>query len=217
MISRKLIAPVAGAMVVPCAAGLAAAKPSASLGVRSPAFGDAVLASRVLQANVLVDHRVTVAGALAPTLDSEAVTLQERRPHGWITLAREPDVAAGMFELHFRARRLGSDVLRLQVSGQDGVYHTPTSRLDVFHAVLVSWYGPGGRTACGQELSTTTLGVASRTLPCGTRVTLRYRGRTLRVPVIDRGPYVAGRDYDLTYATKLALGAGDLTEMWANH
>ena len=40
------------------------------------------------------------------------------------------------------------------------------------------------------------------TLPCGTMVTLRYGGRTITVPVIDRGPYVAGRDYDLTYATQ---------------
>jgi len=44
-----------------------------------------------------------------------------------------------------------------------------------------------------------------------------YRRRTLRVRVIDRGPYVTGRDYDLTMATKEALGAGDLTEVWANH
>ena len=48
-------------------------------------------------------------------------------------------------------------------------------------------------------------------------VTFRYRNRELRVPVIDRGPFVAGRDYDLSYATKLALGAGDLTLLWANH
>ena len=86
----------------------------------------------------------------------------------------------------------------------------------VFHAVVASWYGPGGRTACGQTLTVATLGVANRTLPCGTIVTLRYRNRTVRVPVIDRGPFVAGRDYDLTWATKLALGAGDVTVIWAS-
>jgi rare lipoprotein A (peptidoglycan hydrolase) len=47
-------------------------------------------------------------------------------------------------------------------------------------------------------------------------VTLRYRGRSVRVPVIDRGPFVPGRDYDLTYATRLALGAGDVSEVWAS-
>ena len=86
----------------------------------------------------------------------------------------------------------------------------------MFHEVVASWYGPGGTTACGEALGAATLGVANRTLPCGTMVTLRYRGRTVRVPVIDRGPFVAGRDYDLTYATKLALGAGDVTMIWAS-
>ena len=34
--------------------------------------------------------------------------------------------------------------------------------------------------------------------------------------MIDRGPYVTGRDYDLTYATRLALGAGDVSQIWAS-
>jgi rare lipoprotein A (peptidoglycan hydrolase) len=71
-------------------------------------------------------------------------------------------------------------------------------------------------TACGRALGAGTLGVANKTLPCGTMVSLHYGGRTVRVPVIDRGPYVAGRDYDLTYATKLALGAGDVSQIWAS-
>ena len=37
-------------------------------------------------------------------------------------------------------------------------------------------------------------------------VKLRYHGRSITVPVIDRGPYVAGRDYDLTEATRDRLG-----------
>ncbi len=50
------------------------------------------------------------------------------------------------------------------------------------------------------------MGVAHKTLPCGTKVKLRYHGRSVTVPVIDRGPYVAGRDYDLTEAVKEKLG-----------
>jgi rare lipoprotein A (peptidoglycan hydrolase) len=53
-------------------------------------------------------------------------------------------------------------------------------------------------------------GVASLTLPCGTMVTLSYQGRRVTVPVIDRGPYVEGRVFDLTEATKEALGCPDL-------
>lgn len=47
---------------------------------------------------------------------------------------------------------------------------------------------------------------AAGKLPCGTMVKLRYHGRSVTVPVIDRGPYVAGRDYDLTEAVKRKPG-----------
>jgi len=79
--------------------------------------------------------------------------------------------------------------------------------------VLASWYGPGfygNRTACGQTYSPVIVGVAHRTLPCGTLVTLSYGGRSLTLPVIDRGPFVPGRTLDLSNATRLALGCPDL-------
>ena len=82
-------------------------------------------------------------------------------------------------------------------------------RLNVFRRALASWYGPGlygGHLGCGGTLTPRTLGVASKTLPCGKEVTLRHRGRTVRVPVVDRGPYVGGRELDLTAATKDRLG-----------
>ena len=72
-----------------------------------------------------------------------------------------------------------------------------------------SWYGPGlwgNGVACGGTLLPGTLGVANKTLPCGTKVKLRYHGHEITVPVIDRGPYVAGREFDLTYAVKQKLG-----------
>ena len=72
-----------------------------------------------------------------------------------------------------------------------------------------SWYGPGfygNTTACGQTLRKKTLGVAHKKLPCGTKVTFAYQGRWVRAKVIDRGPYIAGRKWDLTYATALQLG-----------
>ena len=73
----------------------------------------------------------------------------------------------------------------------------------------ISWYGPGfygNGTACGQTLTTTLMGVAHRTLPCGTLVTFRYQGKTVTVPVVDRGPYVSGRTWDLTKGACTALG-----------
>jgi len=77
-----------------------------------------------------------------------------------------------------------------------------------------SWYGPGlyGRhTACGQTLRSTTIGVAHRSLPCGTMVKFIFHGHSVVAPVIDRGPYVKGRAWDLTAAASEALefeGAG---------
>jgi rare lipoprotein A len=78
-----------------------------------------------------------------------------------------------------------------------------------------SWYGGGGSLACGGELTGATMGVANETLPCGTLVTLRYGGREVSVPVVDRGPYVAGREFDLTEATKRALGFEGVGDVWS--
>jgi hypothetical protein len=69
----------------------------------------------------------------------------------------------------------------------------------------ISWYGPGffgSGTACGQTYTREILGVAHRSLPCGTLVTFRNpaNGRRITVPVIDRGPYVAGRTWDMSRA-----------------
>lgn len=66
----------------------------------------------------------------------------------------------------------------------------------------VSWYGPGligNGTACGHTLTRSLVGVAHRSLPCGTLITFRSNGRTVTAPVVDRGPYVSGRIFDLTY------------------
>ena len=85
-------------------------------------------------------------------------------------------------------------------SGRGGWHYDPN----------VSWYGPGfygRRTACGLAYTKTILGVAHKTLPCGTKVTFRNpkNGRTLTVRVIDRGPYVAGRQWDLSGGLCVAL------------
>lgn len=86
----------------------------------------------------------------------------------------------------------------------------------VFRHAVASWYGPGlygGHLACGGTLQPGTLGVANKTLPCGTKVTLRYGRNQVTVPVIDRGPYVAGREYDLTSATRSRLGFPDVDSL----
>lgn len=72
----------------------------------------------------------------------------------------------------------------------------------------ISWYGPGfysRRTACGLAMTESLVGVAHKSLPCGTRITFRNGGRVVTMPVVDRGPYVAGRQFDLTGGACLKL------------
>jgi rare lipoprotein A len=86
-------------------------------------------------------------------------------------------------------------------AGQDLVFSP-------FKSAGASWYGPGlygNKTACGQTLRATTIGVAHRNLPCGTVVKFVYNGHAVLAPVIDRGPYVKGRAWDLTAAASEAL------------
>lgn len=73
---------------------------------------------------------------------------------------------------------------------------------------IATWYGPGlygNRTACGQTLRRGTWGIAHRTLPCGTLITLARGARKVTVRVIDRGPF-SGASVDLTARTRDYLG-----------
>jgi rare lipoprotein A (peptidoglycan hydrolase) len=79
----------------------------------------------------------------------------------------------------------------------------PPGQYNVSIASFYDDYGNG--VACGGILRPSTLGVANKTLPCGTRVIFRYGNRAVEVRVIDRGPYIAGRVWDLTGATAEAL------------
>lgn len=82
---------------------------------------------------------------------------------------------------------------------------------------LATWFGPGfygQRTACGQVLTPAVVGVANRTLPCGTLVKFSLRGRGLVVPVIDRGPYAHnGAQWDLTSEAARQIGMADTSRI----
>jgi rare lipoprotein A (peptidoglycan hydrolase) len=86
-----------------------------------------------------------------------------------------------------------------------------TMATTVARSGIATWYGPGlygHKTACGQMLTPGLIGLASRTLPCGTLVKVSYDGRSRIVPVLDRGPYAGnGASWDLT------AGAADALEI----
>jgi len=76
----------------------------------------------------------------------------------------------------------------------------------LYYTSIASVFTDYGRPiACGGLLRVPELGVANKTLPCGTEVIFLYGGRAIRVPVIDRGPYIPGREWDLTGAAAEAL------------
>jgi peptidoglycan lytic transglycosylase len=172
--------------------------------------------------NVLRGHAATVTGTLRAEIRSAGlpgrmVALQQLGRGGWRTIARVRSGAGGHFRLRFLARRMGSERVRVRFGGDalDRGSQRNFGRLNVYRLAEASWYGGGGEMACGGALTSSTLGVASKTLPCGTLVVLRYGGHSIRVPVVDRGPYVAGREFDLTEATKRAIGFGGTGEVWS--
>ena len=87
----------------------------------------------------------------------------------------------------------------------------PFEPAEGWHTSVASVYTDyGGPLACGGRLARNQLGVAHKSAPCGSLITFRYGGRVVRVPVIDRGPYIAGREWDLTGATAELLGFNGL-------
>ena len=161
--------------------------------------------------NVRAGSRTAVRGTVAPGVTGITVSLQVKRGRRWKPIDRDRTDAAGRYKLRERLRRTGSAKVRLRVAGGPGVRagKRALGRLNVYRVANASWYGPGfygNRTGCGGTLRYGQLGVAHKTLPCGTMVTFKRGGRSVRVPVIDRGPYVGGREYDLTAATAARLG-----------
>ena len=156
---------------------------------------------------VLSGNRVVLRGRVRPR-GSHRVKLVVRGPRGAVRGARSR--RDGSFALRWRPRRVGSYRIRAYGRHDKRVRASVSAarRVTAYRPAGASYYGPGlygGALACGGTLQPGTVGVAHKTLPCSSKVTLRYRGRSITVRVIDRGPYVAGRDYDLTAATRARL------------
>jgi rare lipoprotein A len=156
------------------------------------------------QLDVLAGSRAIVTGRTEPGLVGRRVLLQRAGGDGWATIDRATTQAAGVFAFRFRPQRPASARLRVLVDAS----RREIGRLNVYRRAAVSWYGPGlygNKLSCGGRLTPGTLGVAHKTLPCGTRVTLRRGSHVVRVSVVDRGPYSSGREFDLTAATRHRL------------
>jgi rare lipoprotein A len=181
-----------------------------------------------VSARVLSRH-LRIGGGLAAALRARSSTalvvrLQIRRAGRWRTLARRRVASGGRLRLRARLAHAGIWRARIAVEalypGRRYRVIRSLGRIFVYRPASASWYGPGlygGALACGGRLYPATVGVAHRWLPCGTRVAFRYGRRTVIARVVDRGPFVAGREWDLTAALKYRLGFGSTGTVWVAH
>lgn len=80
--------------------------------------------------------------------------------------------------------------------------------------MVASWYGPkyhGRATASGEIFDMNRSTAAHKTLPFGTRLRVTYpkTRRTVEVTINDRGPFIRGRDLDLSYGAAESIGLLD--------
>lgn len=164
--------------------------------------------SALLRSPLLVD------GSLPASDAGQTLELQysgSRTNWTWETVAQTEVRSNGSYLVSWAPSLAGQFAVRA-VIGQSGAHaatNLPTITVTIYRPAIATLYGPGfwgHRTACGKRLRKVTLGVANRTLPCGTPVALYYGGRMIVVPVIDRGPYANGATWDLTMATGRELG-----------
>jgi hypothetical protein len=168
----------------------------------------------VVAPGALLARTVALRGRVEAADAGRTVRVERRLPDGsWQPIATAVAAPDGAFTGAWRTDQAGRIQLRAIVErGADDAIAAATAftaQLTVFQAATASWYGPGffgKKTACGIRLRRETVGVAHKGLPCGTQVPVYYRGKVLTVPVIDRGPFVEGRSWDLTQAAARRLG-----------
>jgi rare lipoprotein A len=167
------------------------------------------------QRDVLAGEAVQVAGRLLPERAGRAVALQGHTAAGWRTLAQARTGGRGGFAVRYKPAATGiGRRLRVLFMGDSSNARSveAAGAMSVYQPSVASWYDDGGSTACGFHAG---LGVANRTLPCGSKVRFRHAGHTVTATVDDRGPYVGGRDWDLNQNTAAALHFDGVGTVWS--
>ena len=217
-----VLAAGAGVLLIPglafAGSGGAGTGPGSNPNVQSgagtvSATGDGITISSA--ASAFVRSGVSVSGTV-PASDAGAAIEIDQLPAtpgaGWVPVAVVHAASDGTFAATWQTKGAGQLTVRAVL--QDGQASTaavspPSLSVTVYKRSIATLYGPGfwgHQTACGVDLRRRTLGVANRTLPCGTEVQVYYKGSVMTVPVIDRGPYAHHANWDLTMATGRALG-----------
>jgi rare lipoprotein A len=216
--ARRIAVPLlAAAFAAPAAA--AAADPPPTGGTAAPPPAAAIVAATP---HVFVGKTARFSGGFPAREAGRTVTIErfDADAAAWTAVTTAQVQADGSYVAEWRADVTGRHRTRATLGGAPGpnpdggaaafaAAQGEEASMTVYRGAVASWYGPGfyGReTACGQRMTRTLIGVAHKRLKCGSQVAITYRGRSITVPVVDRGPYVRGRKWDLTAAAAKALG-----------
>lgn len=85
-------------------------------------------------------------------------------------------------------------------------YFAPLYKSGNTETMVASWYSHGTRTASGEKFNPQGMSAAHKTLPFGTKLRLTRGDKSVIVKINDRGPFVKGRDIDLSMGAAKALG-----------
>jgi len=109
-------------------------------------------------------------------------------------------------------------VAALAFARRSGSGHPPIpGAVGPYYTSRAAPYGPSAsrRTACGEAFTSRLQGIAHPTLPCGVKVYILFRGHEVLTEVVDRGPTVPGRDFDVTKGLADRIGLhGTQTIKW---
>ena len=203
----------------------AAASAQAPAPTGGATFGDEAT-GLVVEPGAMLGDPLVIRGNL-PSLRGTAVRV-ERRADGddeWTPVGRDVVGADGTLEVTWETDAPGRHDLRVvpdtgtaqaSAAASAAEDETASATTTVHRRTRATWYGPGfwgRRTACGIRLTKRTIGVAHKTLPCGTRVSVLLDGRQIELPVIDRGPFAKGMTLDLTQAAARAIGMLHTTDV----
>jgi rare lipoprotein A len=208
-LTRLMPALVAVAFALP-ASVLAQSTGGTSAPPPQPA-GDVAL---VASPQALLGREAVLTGTVSRRAHGRIVRVQrfDETARVWRSEARTTVGRKGRFSIFWSPQVLGQQRIRATLQRRRSASVTnasPEVSVRVFKPGMATWYGPGlygNTTACGQVLTKDLVGVAHKSLPCGTMVEVSYAGRSIVVPVVDRGPYAKGMTWDLTSAAAEQLG-----------
>jgi rare lipoprotein A len=193
-----------------CAAGCASGLGAVTASANDPAAQAPTLFTRPGE---LLGRTLRFRGAVGADQAGRTLQIQRQQADGaWVGTATTVVGPDGSFMARWRTDAIGSFSVRAVLAGaeaQAAASAPLTTTTTVYRPVRATWFGPGfygKHTACGQVMTHALLGVAHRTLPCGTPVAIFLGGRTVTVPVVDRGPFANGARYDLTSAAAESIG-----------